>query len=234
MTSQVEADALSFADWWLRDVCEPLRPLYLIARSEAPHLFRLWRSDAAAHTLDTREREVRLHLESRGDWQGHGFACVLDMEALSSVGSTLLTSCRDLALHEFAHGLLWKPVEEENGPVEYPSPPAEEVAAYRGLYDRVVATVEPWVDHGAAFLRIMVHLWHRSIIRKRSLSARNIWAAGSHYGLSPIGDYLAVLRSTGDLERYERTPLEEIARTEPPAELVRFFKADCLRWKLSK
>jgi hypothetical protein len=171
-------------------------------------------------------------LESRGDWRGNGFACVIDCEALATGGATLKANARDLTLHEFGHFLLEKP--EAGEPIVERLPTTEEVTKYRRLYDLVAAEVVPWLDHELDFLRIMLHCWHRSLVRRRPLSERNILAAGATYGLSPIRDYLAVMRPIGELERYERTPLEEVAQTEPPAELVRFFEADCLRWKLSR
>ena len=227
--SHTPEEAVSYATWWVRDVLEPKEPVYLIRRAEAPHLFHQWATVAVAHTVSTQRSDVRSFLDAAGRWRGHGFACVIDLGRLRE--SVLLADCRDLLLHEYGHHLLIAERPAPDAPSDLPAADAAEVESYRGLYDLATTTTCPWFNHEADFVRIMLHCWHRSWVRRRPLEARNVWAAGPAYGLAPIGDYLRVLWPTGDLQRHERTPLEEIAQTPIPLVFEDFSQADCERYK---
>lgn len=93
-------------------------------------------------------------------------------------------------------------------------------------FDRFAAadarrTVKPWADHGAEFVRIVLHLQHRA--RRLGVPVCPI-AAGADYGLSSLDRYREALGN--EPERFARLAFSEIKRLPPPRAFAALWEYD--------
>jgi len=194
--------------------------------------------DVAIHAIGRDERPDLWHPvngRDAGSWGhtlfGHdGFSFMADFDRMPT-DNRLLVVLRDLAVHEYAHVVLFG--IEPPRPPRPPQPQEDDVddddETFAASYRHLVATYCPWFDHADDFIRIMLHIGHRST--RADWMGRmfpwNVMAAGPMYGLSDISEYIVALGD--EPQRCEGMTLTDVARTPIPAVFGAFFRWDTSR-----
>lgn len=171
-------------------------------------------------------------LEASGQWQGRGFAAIVDVEATqrqlaaaSIVGRRpLLSNLLGIVLHEYAH-FVAEGLTEGIGEREVATLLA--TPGYEQLLPLTIApspTEEPWARHGIRFGRAIVHLWSRASWTGWRWQLEDLWQTRDFYGLGPAMRYADVL--SPELLDRSQDPLVAIVAEDPPADLVELFESD--------
>jgi hypothetical protein len=170
--------------------------LYLVHRPSMPVS-----QCAAAFAMPRVPQSVRDELIAAGEWQGQG--ALIGFVDDPSPG---------ILIHELAHVL---PRMEQRPDIEL-SAPARKLQTLN-LSTEIATDGPPWLhggDHGAAFIRRVLHLWHRAAQAGVSIALDDCCIAGVTYGLRhPIAYGIAL----GDEpERCQAMTFAEIEATDPP------------------
>jgi len=199
------------------------RPLYIVMQSQLPDY--LSRTDVCegytATCLDIFLRDV-----IGAAWKGRG-ACIvvndLDFETMDVLDREVVV--RWVVLHELAHIL------ELSFPylTSLDLQPAEWKEEAQLMAESLVQQVNsngarPSHDgHGKEFIRIALHLYHRTVALGHDIAASQI-CAGRTYGLSRATEYLAALGD--EPERMAQASFREILSAPYPEAFSRLWAAD--------
>lgn len=163
------------------------------------------------YTSPLLDLQLQPWLESRGEWAGRGFACVVDAERFPTFP--------DLAgalLHEFAHWLDGPLPEDDDRLAESLAEPLTTCMAAnhrlplaeRSYYQ---PNLPPWHQHGSQFVRACCHLANRAGALVASIRPRHL-VFGKAYGLASEQTFMNALAS----ELSNRGSIREILTTQPP------------------
>ena len=207
------------------------RPVYLFDAGEARELADVRRLHSTGITSIALSARFRSLLKIRGDWQGDGFAAVIDVERLPS------PQCIDaVVIHEYAHDLLDREIEDrfrrgdgdDHTAVmllmlanpDVPLPPPD----WKGREDN--PAWRPWHNHAGDFIRLCVHLAHRAQQRIGWLGdAWDVFSVTQNArGLSSVFQYTRLLED--EPERLADSPLSELLSIDPPASFASFAAED--------
>jgi hypothetical protein len=175
--------------------------VYVLPLSVLPRQFDVASRGIISWYHPTNASLFRPTLEAAGIWDGEGFAI--------SIRDDVASPCEvaPIALHELAHAVC---------PTDWS----------RRVYSRSTLR-EQWADHGADFIRMACHIFHRAG-RTDYLSAAGMVFGGGAYGLRFDRDvYAAALGE--EPATWEHRPLRSIARQPYPPGFWRLWQHDTTR-----
>lgn len=182
-------------------VGEP-RPIYLLSAAEAEavdprltfHRFSGWTSPVADLLFAD-------YLRQRDQWEGRGFAMVIDDRRLQSLPAIL-----GAVLHELAHCI----ENELSAPVPATKPDCKitrelataALGSIPAKWEHPAKPVrpKPWDDHGSAFVRICCHLAHRGGEVIESVRPHHVCFGVRYYG-QPFSENTWLGGLSGELTR---------------------------------
>lgn len=233
--SDLTKRSLAFAEGLLRAVAPDELgsiPIYMVDARDAP--WGDWH-DCYGATHAKMDVACRAVLESRHEWQGRGFAAVVNVEAISQrwprFGDRLIATTRT-ALHEATHWLTY-PLADVLGECDgQPRLISSMAYAQQGLSPAEVAVVD-----AMAMLRVHNPRWIRALchVSFRANGARGQFKFGckaddladhNSYGLTRFANYSRALG--GELVRCLATPIREVLATKPPREFIELAAMDVL------
>jgi hypothetical protein len=198
-------------------VAPELAPLYVVNYpfAEKPKLVTAY----APHYSDFAIRDALVRYRQ---WEGPGNTIVF-------VRGMSRDEALGVAIHEAAHLL---PVGE---PADDLEPPADEKFEQRHHVlanlreSKEVDGLPAWYpDHGAGFIRVCLHLHHRSWAIGYEVGLPRLHCAGERYDLGAPWRYMHALRP--EAEQMMDATFSDILSTPPREEFIELFRNDCRAW----
>ena len=195
-------------------------PLYFLP-SLPSHYSRV---AGACLAFATRRRDVqiRARLVADGRWQGPGPTICFADQTLS------LSEMLAVTVHEISHLLPASEPQADSEPTGFDFAKNEFVLAVASA-DSKRKTLPPWHDHGADFIRRVLHTGYRGSVRGgHTFEIADVNFGGACYGLSSGVDYLVALGD--EPARMVDATFQEVAATDTPAEFLQLFEHDTRKW----
>lgn len=195
------------------------RPVYVLRVSQFPAYGAKnltpgeWTAHAGAD-LDLRLQPI---LRGLGQWQGRGFAMVLDdtgAELCHVNGLEQLPTILGIVVHEAGHYLESESCPVREGPAAVRRNSTPTMQRYHGT------------DHGLRFVRSTLHLWNRCQ-SALPFDVDHCRCAGDRYRMSPVRDYVNALGSELITRRGES--IVGILKSQPPSAAMDLFESDLSR-----
>lgn len=216
-------------------------PLYALYADDVPNGFLpVGASGVTGRPLDL---ALQSHLETSGQWKGRGPALIvdagaaqemalakadavggLDVEDFCSLREALIAS---IALHEFAHTLS----RSIDTATDKPHEAIEALwtgAASRPFEETFTATLPPWFQHGADYIRALCHLAYRAEVDGHMIVADAAFASDI-YELSSLDDYREALGD--EPKQLFGCSFAAIRATRPPEAFVELWQSDLQAWE---
>jgi hypothetical protein len=164
-------------------------------------------------------------------WRGRG-PCLLVNDTIFGGGMDAVdieTAFLGVTLHELAHIVGW-PAAYCDRPAADPVRVQFEALCLGRAISKPPPAVEkapPFEHHGARFIRVALHLWHRARAAGVYLAPSQL-CAGPNYGLSHANRYRGALGN--EPVRLADMSIRDIAATEYPKAFCRQWAADVAHW----
>jgi hypothetical protein len=137
------------------------------------------------------------------------------------------TAAVGILLHEIGHAACWP--KPEQPPTLSPTEAAAVVELWATRDETAPPDPAPWFDdHGAEFIRAVLHVHHRAMRLLRFPIDLATLLASESYGLSPLPLYVEAL--AGEPARLARKPFKAILTTCPPTAFAELWRVDTRRW----
>lgn len=215
-------------------------PFYVVLRGDLPPEYQGGEDGPLALTSRHLDLMLRPTLERQRRWRGRGPAMLLDPVAIAAdAGHRPRTSRRrvfpaeatGVVLHELAHIVVAGARDDSE-----PDPTLIQFGRLSLAADLTgteaptngPGAIVPWRGHEWPFIRVALHLAHRTAGLGTDVTASNVFDARD-YELSPTCRYVAVLGD--EPERLAGTPITTVGKMPPPDAFVELWQADVRAWK---
>lgn len=205
---------------WLLEQCGIAEPVYLISFDEARQVDpRLVAAGIEGYTSFLCDLIFSGHLHEKGEWQGRGFAAVINYQPDKPLAKMLGT-----VLHEAAHFLTF-PIACSQADDFIRGRVALRLVCEDWKQDAPDPTekdLPAWYPHGPQFIRAAVHLAHRAGQHIECIRAQHLRFSSLYFPQPMFSEatFLNALQS----ELSSQEPIRDILAKDPPQSFTRVWE----------